>query len=176
MARHHDALTGTTVISFVEETWLQPQQVLEAAYDFSLRRSEVFTAVPQKHFRIHSIGESTADVTEGTGAGIGINWERCRYDWSQPNSVTATVIDSNVYAFPGSLWEIRAVPRGQGSSVEMIWTRRFTRNVRGRFFGLLYRTIAQPMFHRYVREILENLEKLEAREARIDLKKRRDRS
>jgi hypothetical protein len=26
-------------------------------------------------------------------AGVGINWERCRYDWSQPGAVKAVVTD-----------------------------------------------------------------------------------
>lgn len=59
---------------------------------------------------MHEPGEDWADVTEGTPAGIGINWERCHYDWSQPGIVTATVLDSNVYGTPGSGWEIRATP------------------------------------------------------------------
>jgi hypothetical protein len=167
MAKRRDAESGTTILSFVEETWLQPRHVLEAAYDFSPRRSQVFSAVELEHFKIHSLEETTADVTEGSGAGIGVNWERCRYDWSASDSVTATVVDSNVYAFPGSSWEIRATPSGRGSSVEMIWTRRFSRSVRGRIFGLLYRTIASPLFHKYVREILENMEKLETRDPHV---------
>jgi hypothetical protein len=153
---------AATVISFVEETPVEPQQVLRAAYDFSPRRSDVFSAVQPKHFVVHSLGETTADVTEGSFAGIGANWERCLYDWSRPDSVTATVIDSNVYAFPGSLWEIRATPNGSGSTVEMTWTRRFRRNLRGRIFGFLYRTAGRRLFHPYVREIMENLEKVSA--------------
>jgi hypothetical protein len=39
---------------------------------------------------LHELGDTWADVTAGTPAGIGINWERCRYDRPQPGSVTAT--------------------------------------------------------------------------------------
>jgi hypothetical protein len=55
-------------------------------------------AVRTEHLTIHEISGTTADVTEGTPAGIGISWERCRYDWSEPGQVTATATDSNVYA------------------------------------------------------------------------------
>ena len=149
-----------TEIRVVTDSPLPAERVLAAARDFSLRRAEVFPAVRIDHFEVHDLGDDWADVTEGTPAGIGINWERCRYDWSKPDAVTATVIDSNVYGFPGSLWEIRATPNGRGSRVEMIWTRRFARNLRGRLFGFLYRTLGPPLFHKYVREIIENLEKL----------------
>ena len=89
--------------------------------------------------RVHDHGETTADVTEGTPAGIGINWERCRYDWSEPGRVIATVIDSNVYAMPGSSWRITATATEPGSQVEMTWIRTFRHNPRGLFFGTLFR-------------------------------------
>jgi hypothetical protein len=53
--------------------------VLEAARDFSERRAEVFPAVSIDHMTIHALADTSADVTEGTAAGIGVNWERCRY-------------------------------------------------------------------------------------------------
>ena len=54
---------------------------------------------------VHALADSSADVTEGTRLGPFVIWERCRYDWSKPGRVTATVVDSNVYGFPGSSWE-----------------------------------------------------------------------
>jgi hypothetical protein len=136
-------------------------KVLTAAVDFSSRRPSVFPAVSMEHMTVHSEGESTADVTEGTFAGVGINWERCTYDWSQPGSVLATVTDSNVYAFPGSSWELRATPTDTGSSVEMIWTRTFRTTLRGRIFGTLYRLVGRPLFSRGVNQIMRNIERLE---------------
>lgn len=66
-----------------------------------------------------------------------VNWERCRYDWSQPGSVTAPVTDSNIYAFPGSIRELKAAPTDSSSQVEMIWVREFEPGPRGRLFGTL---------------------------------------
>ena len=116
--------------------------MLQSAYDFSARRSDVFPAVEPEHFEVHSASGQTADVTEGTGTGIGTNWERCRYDWSKPGCVTATVTDSNVYA-PGSSWEITAVPTPEGTRVEMSWVRRFKRTRRGLLFGTVFRVIGR---------------------------------
>ena len=102
-------------------------------------------------------------MTEGTRAGIGDNWERCDYDWSQPGSVMATVNESNVYEVPGSSWEIKATPTDGGSRVEMIWIREFQRNARGRIFGTAFRVMGNRIFNKYGRDILTNLERLEPR-------------
>jgi hypothetical protein len=53
---------------------LPPTRVLYAAYDFGLRRIQVWPAVRAEHLTVHHLGETTADVTEGTPVGIGINW------------------------------------------------------------------------------------------------------
>jgi len=151
-----------TTIHTVNESPLLASQVLEAAYDFSERRAEVFPAVSLKYFELHELGDTWADVTEGTRAGIGVNWERCRYDWSHPGSVRATVTDSNVYAVPGSSWELKATPTtAQGCRIEMVWVREFTHGPRGAIFGTLFRLVGKPIFRRYARDILENLRKLE---------------
>ena len=137
---------------------LPPERVLHAAYDFTARRIRVWPAVREEHFVVHDQGETTAVVTEGTPAGIGINWERCRYDWSEPGRVIATVIDSNVYAVPGSSWQITATAADNGSRVDMTWIRAFRRNPRGLMFGTLFRAVGRPIFGHYAHQVLANLE------------------
>jgi hypothetical protein len=109
---------------------------------------------------VHSIADEHADVTEGTGTGIGISWERCRYDWSKPGSVTAAVTDSNIYV-PGSSWTVTAIVAPQGSQVEMKWARGFKQTRRGRLFGTAFRLVGRPIFRNYARKIIGNLERLE---------------
>ena len=135
--------------------------VLDAARDFGSRRVQVWPAVRTEHLTIHEISGTSADVTEGTPAGIGINWERCRYDWSEPGQVTATVTDSNVYAHPGSSWRLTATPSSHGSRVEMVWQRTFRHAPRGLIFGTLSRIVGRPVFGRYARQVIANLEDLE---------------
>ena len=142
-----------TEIGVVTDSPLPAERVLAAARDFSLRRAEVFPAVRIEHLEVHDLGDDWADVTEGTPAGIGINWERCHYDWSQPGSVKATVTSSNVYAPSGSSWELCATPSDAGSRVEMIWRRESTSSSRGRVFGTLFRLIGKSIFRRYARDI-----------------------
>jgi hypothetical protein len=129
--------------------------VLAARHDFSGRRPEIFPAISTRYLEIHESDQGSADVTKGTRAGIGVNWERCRYDWSQPNSVKATVTDSNVYR-PDSSWELRATPTAHGSQVEMIWVRNFKRDARGKVFGTLFRLIGRPIFTHEAKRIHES--------------------
>jgi hypothetical protein len=150
-----------TTIHVVADSPLQAARVLEAARDFSELRAEIWPAVSLEYMEVHELGDISADVTEGTNAGVGVNWERCRYDWSLPGSVVATVTDSNVYAVPGSSWQLRATPNGDGSRVEMIWTREFKPGTRGRVFGTLFRLLGKPIFGRYARQTLANLLRLE---------------
>ena len=151
-----------TTIPVVVQTSVAPAQVLAAARDFSERRAEVFPAVSVDRLAVHELGDTSADATEGTSVGpLGANWERCRYDWSQPDSVKAPVTDSNVYAVPGSSWEIKASPSNGGSRVEMIWEREFRRNPRGILFGTVFRAFGKPIFNKYAREIVANIERLD---------------
>ena len=152
-----------TTIRVVGKTTVPPDRALFAARDFSERRAEIFPAVSVPKLEVHSEGDTSADVTEGTSAGFGDNWERCDYDWSKPGSVTATVKESNVYAVPGSSWEIKATPSDTGSQVEMVWIREFRGNGRGRIFGTAFRLLGNRIFNKYARDVLENLEKVEAR-------------
>ena len=150
-----------TTIHVTIQSRLSPERVLAAGYDFSARRTEIFPAVSTPHFEVHELGETSADVTEGTPVGVGINWERCRYDWSQPGSVKALVTDSNVYRPAVSSWELRAAPVESGSTIEMIWIREFTHNARGRDLGTLFKLIGRPIFTREARRVVRNLERLE---------------
>ena len=99
-------LTGKMLtIKVAAETALTPQRVLDAAHDFADRRAEVWPNVRAKHLMVQARGENYAEVTEGTWV-VGLFWERNRYEWSQPGSVKATVLDSNIFRtaakLPGS--------------------------------------------------------------------------
>jgi hypothetical protein len=150
-----------TTIPVMVNTVASPESVILAARDFSERRFRVFPAVSKRHMTVHSIGDATADVTEGTRLGPFVVWERCTYDWSMPGIVTATVIDSNVYGFPGSKWEITAVATDEGSRVDMTWTRCFRRRPLARVMGVMYRHVGERSFAKYGRDVVKNLEQLE---------------
>ena len=149
-----------SVVYVIDNTFLPPERVLEAAHDFSARRAEMWPDVHVEHLNVHDSGETWADVTEGNPWLIGLVWERLRYDWSQPGSVKGTVIDSNIFK-PGSTWEIKAQATNGGSLVEVIGVR----HLRGKgrllapFFplGLAKQTVAD-----HLRKFLSKLEETQS--------------
>ena len=144
-------------IEVAAKTSSAPERVLEAAHDFSDRRAEVWATVRRRHLEVHESGENFADVTEGTWV-VGLFWERNRYDWSQPGSVTATVIDSNIFQ-PGSTWELRATARDGGSEVELVLHRGFRRGSKGRIAGAVHHTVGKLVWGFFLRRALAAVEK-----------------
>ncbi len=139
------------------ETSLRPQRVLEAARDFSYRRADVWPNVRARHLEVHQRGETFAEVTEGTWV-VGLFWERNRYEWSQPGSVKATVIDSNIFQ-PGSTWELRATTCDGGSKVELVLHRAFRSGPKGRIASGVHHTVGKWVWSRFLRSALAAVEK-----------------
>jgi hypothetical protein len=136
-----------------------PEQVLAAAYDFSNRRERIWPNVSTKLLEVHAEGERFADVTEGTMA-LGVWWERCRYDWSEPGAVTATVIDSNVYhpELSGFVWRARPGD-GSGSDVEMTIYRKFKLGPKGAAAAALYKLARSRWLGGMQRQVLRAIER-----------------
>ena len=73
-----------------------------------------------------------ADVTEGS-RGV---WERLRYDWSDPNRVVLTTIDSNVWGgASGHTYTLTRRPDGT-TGVDVVVVRE-GKNVKGRLLGIV---------------------------------------
>ncbi|HEY1518238.1 MAG TPA: hypothetical protein VGF91_17560 [Solirubrobacteraceae bacterium] len=141
------------------ETSASPDRVLAAACDFSERRAQIWGNVTVKHLELHERGETWAEVTEGTMV-LGLFWERCRYDWSTPETVMATVLDSNVVR-PGSTFELRVIPRDRGgSAVEMIIARNFRNGVKGTIARSINHLGGRRLFGFYLRVTLAAIEKM----------------
>ncbi len=134
----------------------RPQRVLEAARDFSDRRADVWPNVKARHLEVHQRGENFAEVTEGTWV-VGLFWERNHYEWSEPGSVKATVIDSNIFQ-PGSTWELRATTRDGGSEVEMVLHRGFRSGPKGRIASAVHHTVGKWVWGRFLRSALAVVE------------------
>ncbi len=138
---------------------LAPAVVLMAARDFSERRAQMWPDVHVEHLQVHEIGDDYAEVTEGNPWPIGHVWERLHYDWSDPNSLRGTVVDSNLFK-PGSTWELWATPEGYGSLVEI----RAVRHLRGRgwllapFFIPFIPGSATQTVRDHLRHFLANIE------------------
>lgn len=117
-------------VHLTAKTSAPSRYVLEALHDFGDRRARIWPNVTRGHFRVHDSDKNSAEVTEELWP-TGI-WERCRYEWSQAGSITATVVESNALR-AGSSYAMRLTPADAGTRVEVQVLRDFERGPRGRF-------------------------------------------
>jgi hypothetical protein len=145
-------------VQVVDRTPVPPERVLEAARDFSERRSELWPDVHAELFELHRAGDGFTEVTEGNPSPIGPFWERLRYDWSEPGSIKAVVIDSNIFK-PGSTWEITATPADGGTRVAVTMVRNF-KGLKGRLVGpiMVHTGLAKRTLADHLRHFLAQLE------------------
>jgi hypothetical protein len=80
-------------IHLTQATKLTPGQYIAGLTDFGPGRSKLFSNSADDYLKVHRVGPTDADVTEGSG-GV---WERLHYDWSNPERVVLTTTDSNVW-------------------------------------------------------------------------------
>ncbi|MDH2382323.1 hypothetical protein [Bradyrhizobium sp. CER78] len=119
-------------------TSLTPEQYVAGLTDFGPGRSKVFGNSADAYLKVHDRGPSDADVTEGSG-GI---WERLYYDWSDPDHVVLTTIDSNVWGgASGHTYNFTRRPDGT-TDIDVIVVRD-GKNFRGWILGLVLRTVGR---------------------------------
>lgn len=72
---------------------MPPERVCAALTDFSSIRTSIWreTSHPLV-YRVHEVGDSWVEVTEG----VPFSWSRERYEWDSPALVLLTQLDSNV--------------------------------------------------------------------------------
>ena len=106
---------------FEIDTDLSPDRVMDALLDFTERRPELWPDVAPELYEVRSVGESSAEVKEGSVLpGIKI-WALERYewsrpdDWSQPGTVSWGAIESNFCA-PGSGVDLEIARAASGGS------------------------------------------------------------
>jgi len=128
----------TTPINFHETTTATPEQYIAGLTDFGPGRSELFGNSADSYLEVHSRTETTADVTEGSG-GV---WERERYDWSDPDRVVITTMDSNVWG--GASRHTYTFTRNADGTTDIDYVVvREGKNFKGRFLGLVLRTVGK---------------------------------
>src|SRR5581483_1531872 len=122
-------------VDTVVETTVPPEEVRKALVDFSPQRPELWPGITRSLYEVYSVAETSAEVKEGTKLPLlGSFWARERYDWSDPETVQWTVVESNFCA-PGSFVSATLRPReGGGTRVEIHWERTLT-SIGGRIAG-----------------------------------------
>ena len=124
-----------STIHLHQTTTLTPEQYIAGLTDFGPGRSKLFGNSTDEYLKVHSRGPTEADVTEGSG-GI---WERLHYDWSDPNRVVLTTIDSNVWGgASGHTYTFTRRPDG-ATDIDVVVVRD-GKNLKGRLLEILVAT------------------------------------
>src|ERR1700747_887175 len=89
----NDEEAAVPTIQLHQTTTLTSEQYVAGLTDFGPGRATLFGNSADEYLKVHHLGQSEADVTEGSG-GI---WEHLHYDWSDPNRVVLTTTDSNLW-------------------------------------------------------------------------------
>jgi hypothetical protein len=127
-----------TTIHLDQRTTATPEQFLAGLTDFGPGRSEIFGNSADGYLKVHDEGPGHADVTEGSG-GI---WERLLYDWSDPQRVTMTTTDSNVWGgHSGHTYTLTRQPDGT-TNVDAVVVRD-GKNLKGRLLAIVVRSGGQ---------------------------------
>ena len=135
-------------------TTATPDQVIELMTDFSPNRPHRWPASSVKAFEVYHVGETEADIREGQD--FPKVWSNWHYDWSEPNSVTLTVVDSDAQA-PGSFMTLTATPRPDGgSSVHGVWEQTST-NLTGLIGVATMRFIGPRFMSSYYKRVYDGL-------------------
>jgi hypothetical protein len=120
-----------------------PEQYTAALTDFGPGRSRLFGNSADEYLRVHALGGTKADVTEGSG-GI---WERLHYDWSDPNHVVLTTIDSNIWGgASGHDYTFTRYADGT-TGIDVVVTRE-GKNLKGRLLALVLETIGRSVLEK----------------------------
>jgi hypothetical protein len=114
------------------ETATEPKVVFDAFLDFSERRPALWPNLAEKYYKVHGVGENTADVTEGSGFPFNI-WAREHYEWDREAGMVKWAAAESNFCTPGSGAELTIRPReGGGSLIHVAWQREPT-TAKGRF-------------------------------------------
>jgi hypothetical protein len=118
-------------IHFQVEAEASPDAVLKALTDFGDQRPDIWPNIDHSHYRVHGLGPSWAEVTEGNI----LAWERNRYDWdASAGRVVIKTLESDSWV-PGSSWDYQLSPTASGGTLVKVTVHRVGRGVRGRLIG-----------------------------------------
>jgi len=117
---------------FTLNTTATPEQFRAGLTDFGPGRGALFANSKDGYLKVHSLGATEADVTEGS-AGI---WERLHYDWSDPHRITLATVDSNTWGGrSGHTYTL--TPQSDGTTEVDVVVVRDPKGFKGRVVGAL---------------------------------------
>lgn len=132
-----------SIIYLHQTTALTPEQYIAGLTDFGRGRAKLFGNSSNEYLKVHQLGESQADVTEGSGS----IWERLRYDWSDPLHVVLTTTDSNVWG-GDSGHTYNFTRRSDGTTDIEVIVVRDGKNIKGRLLAFLLGTVGKVVLEK----------------------------
>jgi hypothetical protein len=133
---------------------------IAALTDFGPRRPELWPNLDAKFYELHELGDTWAEVTEGTDL-LGGVWARERYDWSEPGIVRLRLVDAIDFQ-PGTVIEYRVTPRSDGGCHVVVDFQRVAASMRGRIVGVAVQLAGSRRFASDLRVTLDRLSRIEA--------------
>jgi hypothetical protein len=142
-----------STIHLHQSTTATPEQFVAALTDFGPGRSKLFGNSADEYLKVHSRGQSQADVTEGSN-GI---WERLHYDWSDPHHIVLTTTDSNLWSdASGHTYTLTRRPNGT-TDVDAVVVRE-GKNLKGRLLGFVLGTIGKGVLEKAFANTIKAIE------------------
>jgi hypothetical protein len=136
-----------------QTTTATPKQFLAGLTDFGPGRSKLFGSSSDQYLKVHHLGPTEADVTEGS-RGI---WERLHYDWSDPNRIVMTTTDSNAWGrHSGHTYTLSPQPNGT-TDLDVVVVRE-GKNLRGRAIGLLLGIVGKRLLRTELQKTVKAIE------------------
>src|SRR5262252_2355305 len=132
-----------TEIHLHQTTSLTPEEYVAGLTDFGPGRSKLFPNSADEYLKVHRLGLSDADVTEGSG-GI---WERLHYDWSDAKHVVLKTTDSNIWGgASGHTYNFTRKPNNT-TDIDVVVVRD-GKNLRGWVLGLVLGTVGKRVLEK----------------------------
>jgi hypothetical protein len=152
-----------STIHLQQTTTATPEQYIAGLTDFGPGRSKLFGNSADAYLKVHYRGRLHADVTEGSG-GI---WERLIYDWSDPNRVILTTVDSNVWGGASShTYAFTRQPDGK-TDIDVVVIRD-GKNWAGRLLGFVLGTIGRGVLDKAFESSVKAIEGRNNKVERLD--------
>lgn len=142
-----------TEFEFDFVTTATPEQVIELMTDFSPNRPHRWPASSVDALEVYRIGETDAEIREGQD--FPKLWAKWHYDWSEPNSVILTIVESDALE-AGGFMSLTAAPRDGGSSVRGVW-QQSPKSVRGLLAVITMRFIGPRSLSSYYKKVYDGL-------------------
>jgi hypothetical protein len=134
---------------------ISPDRFVAALTDFSVHRPDWWPNLSTTLFKVHELGDTWADVTEGSDD-LGGVWARERYDWSEPGHVRLTLVEAASFK-PGTVIDYRVSGRGGGGCHVVVDFQRIATTLKGRFVGAALEVVGERRFASDLRETLRRL-------------------